>query len=132
MDRVFSVREFMRNQANTAQLKVEHLSKTFVLHNQNGVRLPVLHDANLTVNAGECLVLNGHSGSGKSTLLRSLYANYLPDSGHIWVEHQGQQIDMVSAEAREILAVRRHTVGWVSQFLRVIPRIRDRKSTRLN
>ena len=107
----------------TSKLRVESLSKTFVLHNQNSARLPVFSLANLMVDAGECVVLHGHSGSGKSTLLRSLYGNYLPDSGKIWVEHQGQQIDMVSAEAREILAVRRHTVGWVSQFLRVIPRI---------
>ena len=107
----------------TTKLRVENLSKTFVLHNQNSARLPVFSNASLTVDAGECVVLHGHSGSGKSTLLRSLYGNYLPDSGQIWVEHQGQQIDMVSVEAREILAVRRHTVGWVSQFLRVIPRI---------
>ena len=107
----------------TTKLRVENLSKTFVLHNQNSARLPVFSNASLKVDAGECVVLHGHSGSGKSTLLRSLYGNYLPDSGQIWVEHQGQQIDMVSAEAREILAVRRHTVGWVSQFLRVIPRI---------
>jgi len=107
----------------TTKLRVENLSKTFVLHNQNSARLPVFNDASLQVDAGECVVLHGHSGSGKSTLLRSLYGNYLPDSGHIWVEHQGQWIDMVGSEAREILAVRRHTVGWVSQFLRVIPRI---------
>ncbi|WP_213991799.1 phosphonate C-P lyase system protein PhnL [Sodalis sp. dw_96] len=109
-------------QYNT-RLQVENLSKTFVLHNQDGVRLPVLEDANLQVNAGECLVLNGHSGSGKSTLLRSLYANYLPDRGHIWLRHQDQWLDMVPADARQIMAVRRHTLGWVSQFLRVIPRI---------
>ncbi|CAI1118137.1 Lipoprotein-releasing system ATP-binding protein LolD [Serratia liquefaciens] len=107
----------------TIQIRVEHLSKTFVLHQQHGTRLPVLHDANMTVSSGECVVLQGHSGSGKSTLLRSLYANYLPDSGHIWVNHQGEWLDMVQAEARQILAVRRHTLGWVSQFLRVIPRI---------
>lgn len=107
----------------TIQIRVEHLSKTFVLHQQHGTRLPVLHDANMTVGSGECVVLHGHSGSGKSTLLRSLYANYLPDSGHIWVNHQGEWLDMVQAEARQILAVRRHTLGWVSQFLRVIPRI---------
>ncbi|AVF36013.1 phosphonate C-P lyase system protein PhnL [Rahnella sikkimica] len=107
----------------TTKLRVENLSKTFVLHNQHGVRLPVFSNASLEVKAGECVVLHGHSGSGKSTLLRSLYGNYLPDSGKIWVEHQGHEIDMVSAEAREILSVRRHTVGWVSQFLRVIPRI---------
>ena len=56
-------------------------------------------------------------------LLRSLYANYLPDSGHIWINHRGDWLDMVSADARQILAVRRHTLGWVSQFLQVIPRI---------
>ncbi|CNE80334.1 phosphonate C-P lyase system protein PhnL [Yersinia nurmii] len=105
------------------QLRVENLSKTFVLHQQQGIRLPVLHQAELVVKRGECVVLHGHSGSGKSTLLRSLYANYLPDSGHIWIKHQGEWIDMVHAEARQILAVRRHTLGWVSQFLRVIPRI---------
>ena len=107
----------------TIKIRVEHLSKTFVLHQQHGTRLPVLHDASLTVSAGECVVLHGHSGSGKSTLLRSLYANYLPDSGHIWLDHQGEWIDMAQAEARQILAVRRRTLGWVSQFLRVIPRI---------
>ncbi len=107
----------------TLQLRVENLSKTFVLHNQHGAELPVLQHAGLEVAAGECVVLHGHSGSGKSTLLRSLYANYLPDSGHIWVRHQQEWIDLVSAPARQILALRRDTLGWVSQFLRVIPRI---------
>lgn len=107
----------------TLQLRIENLSKTFVLHNQHGAQLPVLQQANLTVSAGECVVLHGHSGSGKSTLLRSLYANYLPDQGHIWVNHHQQWVDLVSAPARQILALRRDTLGWVSQFLRVIPRI---------
>jgi alpha-D-ribose 1-methylphosphonate 5-triphosphate synthase subunit PhnL len=92
-------------------IRVENVSKTFVLHQQNGVRLPVLQDATLEVKNGECVVLHGHSGSGKSTLLRSLYANYLPDE------------DLVQAPARKVLEVRRSTIGWVSQFLRVIPRI---------
>lgn len=113
----------MSDKSMTTRLRVENLSKTFVLHNQQGIRLPVFHNASLEVNAGECVVLHGHSGSGKSTLLRSLYGNYLPDSGHIWVKHLEQWVDMVSAQAREILDVRRHSVGWVSQFLRVIPRI---------
>lgn len=113
----------MSDKSMTTRLRVENLSKTFVLHNQQGIRLPVFHHANLEVNAGECVVLHGHSGSGKSTLLRSLYGNYLPDSGHVWVKHQDRWVDMVSAQAREILEVRRHSVGWVSQFLRVIPRI---------
>lgn len=74
-------------------IRVENVHKTFVLHQQHGVRLPVLADASLTVNAGECVVLHGHSGSGKSTLLRSLYANYLPDSGHIHIRHGDEWVD---------------------------------------
>lgn len=105
------------------QLRVEKLCKTFVLHNQNGVMLPVLQNASLEVAAGECVVLHGRSGSGKSTLLRALYGNYQANSGHIWLQHQGEWVDMAQAPARQIIAIRRHTVGWVSQFLRVIPRV---------
>jgi len=68
-------------------------------------------------------VLHGHSGSGKSTLLRSLYANYLPDEGHIHVRHGDEWVDLVQAPARKVRDVRRTTIGWVSQFLRVIPRV---------
>lgn len=104
-------------------IRVENVSKTFVLHQQNGVRLPVLQNATLEVKNGECVVLHGHSGSGKSTLLRSLYANYLPDEGHIHIRHSDEWVDLVQAPARKVLEVRRSTIGWVSQFLRVIPRI---------
>ncbi|MCG9693599.1 phosphonate C-P lyase system protein PhnL [Vibrio sp. Isolate22] len=105
------------------KLTVNNVSKIFVLHNQNGVELPVLTGANFSVDSGECVVLHGHSGSGKSTLLRALYANYLVDSGSINVVHQGNTIDLAKATPREIINVRKHTIGWVSQFLRVIPRI---------
>ena len=104
-------------------IRVERLSKTFVLHHQNGINLPVLYNASLTVEAGECVVLHGHSGSGKSTLLRSLYANYLPDTGHIHIKHGDEWVDLVTAPARKVLEVRKSTIGWVSQFLRVIPRV---------
>ena len=80
-------------------LRVEKLSKTFVLHNQSSAELPVLQDANLEVCAGECVVLHGRSGSGKSTLLRALYGNYQANSGHIWLQHQGAWIDMAQAPA---------------------------------
>ncbi|MES3410114.1 phosphonate C-P lyase system protein PhnL [Enterobacter hormaechei] len=104
-------------------IHVENVSKTFVLHQQNGVRLPVLQNASLEVSNSECVVLHGHSGSGKSTLLRSLYANYLPDEGHIHIRHNNEWVDLVQVPARKVLEVRRSTIGWVSQFLRVIPRI---------
>lgn len=104
-------------------LRTENISKTFILHHQNSARLPVFDNINLQVASGECVALSGHSGSGKSTLLRSLYGNYQPDKGHIWVRHGDKTVDIVSADARHILAVRRETIGWVSQFLHVIPRV---------
>jgi alpha-D-ribose 1-methylphosphonate 5-triphosphate synthase subunit PhnL len=104
-------------------LRVEDLAKTFTLHTQGGVQIPVFDQVSFTVSPGECVVLSGPSGSGKSTLLRSLYANYLPDAGHIRIRHGEDWVDMVTAEPREVLAVRRETMGYVSQFLRVIPRV---------
>ncbi|GAB4367899.1 MAG: phosphonate C-P lyase system protein PhnL [Kiloniellaceae bacterium] len=104
-------------------IRVEKLSKTFVLHVQGGARLPVFADLSLEVAAGACVALYGPSGTGKSTLLRSLYANYKPGSGHVWVRHDGEWVDMAGAAPHRVLAVRRRTVGYVSQFLRVIPRV---------
>lgn len=104
-------------------LEVENLNKTFTLHQQQGVVLNVLKNISFNVQAGECVVLHGHSGAGKSTLMRTLYGNYLPANGSIRILHQGGMFDMVGAEQREIMAVRRETMGYVSQFLRVIPRV---------
>ncbi len=104
-------------------LIVEDLNKTFTLHNQGGVVLPVLQDIDLTVHAGECVVLHGPSGAGKSSLLRSLYANYKPQQGSIRINHNDDWLDLVAAAPHEILDARKKTLGYVSQFLRVIPRV---------
>jgi alpha-D-ribose 1-methylphosphonate 5-triphosphate synthase subunit PhnL len=104
-------------------IRVEAVSKGFTLHNQGGVRLPVFENVNFSVKAGEVLVLSGASGAGKSSLLRILYGNYLPSSGRIEVFHEGAMVDIASALPRTILEVRRKTLGFVSQFLRVIPRV---------
>jgi alpha-D-ribose 1-methylphosphonate 5-triphosphate synthase subunit PhnL len=107
----------------TTLIEVRDLSKTFTLHQQNGVVLNVLRGLNFSVRGGECLVLHGHSGAGKSTLLRTLYGNYLPAGGSIRLQHDGQWVELVGAEPRQVLDVRRRTLGYVSQFLRVIPRV---------
>lgn len=104
-------------------ISVNNLGKHFILHNQGGIELKVLDNISLEVNTGDCLVLHGSSGTGKSTLLRSLYANYLPQEGEILVKHNDETVDMVSAPPHKILEVRQHTMGYVSQFLRVIPRV---------
>ena len=107
----------------TVMIRVEGLAKSFTLHTQGGVRIPVFADLSLTVSAGECVCLHGVSGSGKSTLLRSLYANYRPQAGRILVRHAGGETDLVRAEPWQVLDIRRTTIGYVSQFLRVIPRV---------
>ncbi|RQO71196.1 phosphonate C-P lyase system protein PhnL [Aquitalea sp. FJL05] len=104
-------------------IDAQQLSKTFVLHQQDGLALPVLAAVSLQVAAGECVALTGPSGAGKSTLLKALYANYLVQAGSIRIQHQGSWVDMTTARPHEIAAVRRHTLGYVSQFLRVIPRV---------
>lgn len=102
---------------------IKNLYKTFTLHQQQGVVLKVLKDVNLSVDAGQCVVLHGQSGAGKSTLMRTIYGNYLAANGQIAILHNGQMVDLVTASPREIHDVRRHTLGYVSQFLRVIPRV---------
>lgn len=104
-------------------LEVEDLAKRFTLHMQGGVDIPVFENATLSLRAGECLVLSGPSGAGKSTLLRCLYGNYLAQAGSIRVRHRGERVELVGAEPRVVLDVRRVTLGYVSQFLRVIPRV---------
>jgi alpha-D-ribose 1-methylphosphonate 5-triphosphate synthase subunit PhnL len=99
------------------------LHKAFVLHLQGGTRLDVLRGAALTVAKGEGLALSGPSGAGKSTMLRALYRNYLVDGGEILVNHLGAMVDIVSAPAETMIDIRRGTLGYVSQFLRAIPRI---------
>ena len=104
-------------------LRAEALAKTFVLHLQGGTRIPVLHGAGLELRRGECTALTGPSGAGKSTLMRSLYGSYRVGSGRILVRHGGEMIDLAQADPRTVLAVRRDTLGYVSQFLRVVPRV---------
>ena len=104
-------------------LRTRGLAKTFTLHLRGGLRMPVLHDIDLSVSAGECVVLTGPSGAGKSTLMRSLYGNYRADVGQILIRHRGEMTDIATADPRAILAVRRDTLGYVSQFLRVVPRV---------
>ena len=109
--------------AGDAMLRMEGVGKSFTLHLQGGVRIPVLDGVALELRAGECVVLSGPSGAGKSTLLRTVYGNYRAEGGSILLRHRGAWLDLAAAGPRTVLEVRRDTLGYVSQFLRVVPRV---------
>ncbi len=100
-------------------IELQNVSKTFTLHNQGSAVIEVISDMSFSVAPGECVALTGASGAGKSTLMRMIYGNYLTQAGEIRIG----DIDLVQAEPREIIALRREVLGYVSQFLRVVPRV---------
>jgi alpha-D-ribose 1-methylphosphonate 5-triphosphate synthase subunit PhnL len=104
-------------------IDVGSLGKRFRLHTQGDVEIEVFRSLDFQARFGECVALHGPSGCGKSTLLRALYANYKVGEGGIQVRHRDGWVDMAAAEPRAVLSVRRHSMGYVSQFLRVIPRV---------
>ncbi|WP_043335550.1 phosphonate C-P lyase system protein PhnL [Belnapia moabensis] len=107
----------------SAAIRTEGLGKSFTLHLQGGLRIPVLESVEMAVAAGECVALAGPSGAGKSTLMRLLYGNYGAGTGRILIRHRGAEVDLAAADARLVREVRCETLGYVSQFLRVIPRV---------
>jgi alpha-D-ribose 1-methylphosphonate 5-triphosphate synthase subunit PhnL len=104
-------------------LAVSGVDKTFTMHLQGGQSLPVLHELAFEVRAGECVALGGASGAGKSSILKMVYGNYAVNRGSIVLQAPGRVIDIAAADPRQVLAARRDTVGYVSQFLHCVPRV---------
>lgn len=104
-------------------LIVSEVAKSFTMHLRGGLVLPVVSNVSFSVASGECVVLGGPSGIGKSSILKMLYGNYAVDQGQILVNHGGRIVDLASADPRTVLEVRRGTLGYVSQFLRTVPRV---------
>jgi len=107
----------------TQLLTVRDVAKSFTMHLRDGIVLPVVADVGFDVNAGECVVLGGPSGAGKSSLLKMVYGNYGVDAGTISLIHHGAAVDLATASPRTVLELRRDTIGYVSQFLRTVPRV---------
>ena len=70
----------------------------------------ILRGIDLSVAAGETLVIIGRSGSGKSVLLKHLIGLMLPTSGQVWIEDQ----QIVGLTERQLLPIRK-TVGMMFQ-----------------
>lgn len=113
----------MSSMIDYPMIDVRGAEKTFVMHLQNGIRLPIVRNVSFAVHPGECVVLAGPSGAGKSSILKMIFGNYRCDGGAISVPHRGARIDIATAEPRQIIGIRRETIGYVSQFLRAVPRV---------
>jgi alpha-D-ribose 1-methylphosphonate 5-triphosphate synthase subunit PhnL len=104
-------------------LVVSDVAKSFTMHLRDGIRLPVVANVSFSIKAGECAVLGGPSGAGKSSILKMVYGNYAVDQGQIIVPYGDRLVDLASADPRTVLGVRRDMIGYVSQFLRTVPRV---------
>jgi alpha-D-ribose 1-methylphosphonate 5-triphosphate synthase subunit PhnL len=109
--------------AMTTVLEVADVSKSFTMHLRGGMLLPVVRDVSFSVEAGECVVLTGPSGAGKSSILKMIFGSYHCDRGAIRVHQNSLTTDIATAEPRQMIALRKRVIAYVSQFLRVIPRV---------
>lgn len=107
----------------SVMIDIRDAGKSFTMHLQGGVVLPVVRNVAFKVAAGECVVLSGPSGAGKSSILKMIFGNYRCDVGSIAIRHGDATIDIAGAEPRQVLELRRQTIGYVSQFLRAVPRV---------
>jgi alpha-D-ribose 1-methylphosphonate 5-triphosphate synthase subunit PhnL len=104
-------------------LELLNVSKSFMMHLQGGIELPVLSGVSFKVHPGECIVVTGASGAGKSSILKMIAGSYRCGGGNIFIYERGEATDIAGAEPRRILGLRKTTIGYVSQFLRAIPRV---------
>jgi alpha-D-ribose 1-methylphosphonate 5-triphosphate synthase subunit PhnL len=104
-------------------LELQAVTKTFTMHLQGGLTLPVLRNVSFIVEPGQCLALAGPSGAGKSSILKLIYGNYRCDSGSVLVRDGDETVDVAAATPRRILSLRRRALGYVTQFLRAVPRV---------
>jgi len=111
----------------TEAIRLEGVAKSFTMHLRGGAELPVVRDVAFAVAPGECVALGGPSGAGKSSILKMIYGNYRADAGAVWLRDGGEWVDVARADPRRVLALRRRTLGYVSQFLRAIPRVPARE-----
>jgi len=103
-------------------LTIANLAKNFYLHNP-GLEIKSCHNINITLQRGEFVGIVGLSGAGKSTILKCINRSYLPMQGTIIYDSAAfGRIDLATATEREILYLRSHEIGYVSQFLNVMPR----------
>jgi len=104
-------------------LDLVNVKKSFTLHLQGGLHLPVVAGVNFAVQPGTCVALTGPSGCGKSSILKMIFGSYRCDGGHILVRDSDHIVDIATASPRTVLMMRQRAMSYVSQFLLAVPRV---------
>jgi alpha-D-ribose 1-methylphosphonate 5-triphosphate synthase subunit PhnL len=105
-------------------LTVDRLEKRFVSHFLNEKEIVGFPPVSFRVGSGKALGLSGPSGTGKSSVLKCIYRTYLASSGTIIYDSKaGGRVDLTALPENEILKLRRTEMGYVTQFLSVLPRV---------
>lgn len=103
-------------------LTIEHLSKSFIIHNLDK-HIEALHDICIDLREGEFVGITGKSGSGKSTVFKCIYRTYIPQKGSIWYKSKKfGLVNLAELSERQMIYLRKHEIGYVSQFLSTMPR----------
>ncbi|HFU75302.1 phosphonate C-P lyase system protein PhnL [Sulfurospirillum sp. 1307] len=106
------------------KIKVENLSKTFKIYSRGGLEIKGYEDINFEVKNGEFISLFGPSGMGKSSILKALYRTYTTTKGDIlFTKEDGNIVNIATCNESQMLELRKNEIGYVSQFLQILPRI---------
>ena len=105
-------------------ITVENLTKNFTMHMHQGKTLSACRNVSFHVPERGFLGLSGASGAGKSTVLKCLYRTYIPSGGAMIYDSETLgTVDLSTLPDRDVIAIRHKEMGYVSQFLKVIPRV---------
>ncbi len=108
-------------------IEIKDLSKEFHVYNANKI-VKACQGINLKLKKGEFIGITGRSGSGKSTILKGIYRTNFPQKGEIIYDSEKYgKIDLCKATERQIVYLRKHEIGYVSQFLKIMPRTTARQ-----
>lgn len=114
----------MASAINGHRLVVRNLGKQFTLHSRGGILVEGFRDVNFTLDNGQLVALSGPSGAGKSSILKTIFRTYLVDQGEVLFRRNDDSVvDMASCPESRILDLRRREIGFVTQFLKILPRI---------
>ncbi|HSL40258.1 MAG TPA: phosphonate C-P lyase system protein PhnL [Desulforhopalus sp.] len=109
---------------NNSKLTVDRLGKSFTLHDRGGTQVVGFREVSFALDKGQLLALSGPSGAGKSSILKTIYRTYLAQSGTVHFRRSdGSTVELVSCPESRILDLRRREIGFVTQFLKILPRV---------